>query len=300
MPRIPAAELLAMATSALQGAGLSGADAALVADSMVEAELEGQIDHGLRRLPGLVDDLRAGRVNPRPHFDVIRKRDAVTVLDADNGPGQMAAARAADLAVESARLTGIGLVGVRRSNHLGSPSFYLRRVAAKGMIGLLLSSCKPADAEARVDANPIAAAFPTSNQPVLADLTVNPIGGTHERRRLETPVPEGGWAVEGVGPGAIGLSERNLALALLVDVLAGLVSSDAGTGAGHCFIAIDPDAGTSGFLGRMDLLVSDLRRLAGRAPGDRRHAKLATRRTEGVEVSEDVIDRIRAVDRARL
>lgn len=288
-----------MATSALQGAGLSGPDAALVAESMVQAELEGQIDHGLRRLPGLIDDLRAGRVNPRPQFDVIRKRDAVAILDADNGPGQVAAARAADLAVESARLTGIGLVGVRRSNHLGSPSFHLRRVAAKGMIGLLLSSCRPADAEARLDANPIATAFPTSNQPVLADLTVNPIGGPHERRRLETPVPEG-WAVEGVGPSAIGLSERNLALALLVDVLAGLVSSDAGTGAGHCLIAIDPEAGKSGFLGRMDLLVGDMRRLTGRAPGDRRHAKLATRRAEGVEISEDTIDRIRALDRAPL
>ncbi|HEX4214432.1 MAG TPA: Ldh family oxidoreductase [Candidatus Dormibacteraeota bacterium] len=299
MPRIPADELLAMATSALHGAGLAGADAALVAESMVEAELEGHIDHGLRRLPGLIDDLRAGRVNSQPHFDVIRRRDAVAVLDADNGPGQMAAARAASLAVEYARNTGIGLVGVRRSNHLGSPSFHLRRITAKGMIGLLLSSCRPADAEARVDANPIAAAFPTSNQPVLVDLTVNPVGGIHERRRLETPVPEG-WAVEGVGPGAIGLSERNLALALLVDVLAGLVSSDAGTGAGHCFIAIDPDAGTPGFLGRMDLLVGDLRRLAGRAPGDRRHAKLATRRAEGVEVSEDMIDRLRALDRAPL
>jgi len=51
MSRFPPELLRTYIVRALAASGVPDADAALVADSMVEAELEGQSTHGLLRLP---------------------------------------------------------------------------------------------------------------------------------------------------------------------------------------------------------------------------------------------------------
>jgi LDH2 family malate/lactate/ureidoglycolate dehydrogenase len=318
MPRFKAERLATFTTAALASYGVPEEDARVVAESLVDAELEGQSVHGLQRLPSIVGGLRDGHLDPQPVLRVAGQRQAVVLLDAGNALGQVAGVRAVDLAIDRARLAGVGLVAVRRSNHLGVPSFYLRRFAARGMVGLVFSNAPPAIAPPGSDTpylgtNPIAATFPTSHHPVLIDMAISQLGGGHilEKRRLAAAVPEG-WAVGAEGQPA-GLAfggatqgmgnEKAFALALLVEVLAGVLS-DAAIGpevgrisssgksesnVGHCFIAIDPGAATGGFVARMDELVDDLRGLSGRVPGDRRHAQRERRLAEGVVIDADLV-----------
>jgi LDH2 family malate/lactate/ureidoglycolate dehydrogenase len=311
---------------ALAGLDVPEADGAVVADSLVAAELEGQPSHGLLRLPFLLDRLRAGLINPRPAFRVTGDRPAAVVLDADNGLGPLAGVRAVDLSVERARETGAGIVAVRRSNHLGSLGFYLRRATAGGAIALAFTNTPPAmpppgGRTPYLGTNPIAAGFPTSRDPVIVDMATSQVARGHilQAARVGEPIPEG-WAVDAEGlpttdpRAAIEGSllplggTKGFALALLVEVLSGVLSgaavgpevvgtfvpADRESNVGHCFLALDPEALAPGFAARMDRLAADLRELGGRAPGDRRHAERARRLLEGVELSPELLAELRA------
>jgi LDH2 family malate/lactate/ureidoglycolate dehydrogenase len=321
MPRFTADRLHACATGALSRQGVPADDARAIATSLVEAELEGQTTLGLQRLPVLLDRLLQGLVDPNPTFVLSGEREAVAVLDAGNAFGAVAGLRAVDLAVERARRSGIGLVAVRRSNHLGTISFYLRRLADQGVIGLVFSNTPPALAPPGssipyLGTNPIGAGVPTSGEPVLLDMAISQLSGGNVLKAapLAGPVPEG-WAVspEGHGGAAAAVAapatptsvggDKAFALALLVEVLAGVLSGaaigpevgrvdpplDRESDVGHCFLAIDPAAAIPDFVGRMDQVVADLRRLSGRAPGDRRHADRQRRLASGIELSEELV-----------
>src|SRR5215469_7175773 len=106
MSRFTPDALQRFTTRALVTLDVPEPDAALVAESLVEAELEGQASHGLLRLPFLLDRLRAGLINPRPALRVVGDRAAAVLLDADNALGPVAGMRAAELAVERARGAG--------------------------------------------------------------------------------------------------------------------------------------------------------------------------------------------------
>jgi LDH2 family malate/lactate/ureidoglycolate dehydrogenase len=326
MARHTAADLERLGSRALFACGVPDADAALVAASLVDAELDGQAAHGLSRLPFLLDRLDQGLINPQPRFEVVGARMAATTLDADNGLGPVAGARACDLATEGARTAGVGLVAVRRSNHLGALAFYLRRVTQMGVIGLAFSNTPPAmpppgGTAPYLGSNPIAAGFPTSADPVLVDMATTQVarGRILRAARMGQPIPEG-WALDAEGEpttdpaAAIAGSllplggAKGFALALLVEVLSGVLSgaavgpevtgtfaaSDRESNVGHCFLAIDPEALGEGFTARMDSLAADLRRQGGRMPGDRRHTERARRLAEGVEVPDGLVADLQA------
>lgn len=322
MPRFAAPLLRQLATSALGALDVSEQDAALVADSLVEAELEGQASHGLIRLPLVLDRLRDGLINPRPTMRLSGERPAAAVLDADNALGPVAGMRAVEAAIERAEAAGVGVVAVRRSNHLGSLGFYLRRFAARDVVGLAFTNTPPAmpppgASTPFLGTNPIAASFPTAGEPVIVDMATSQVarGRILKAARVGEPIPEG-WAVDAEGQpttdpeAAIGGSlvpmggDKGFALALLVEALSGVLSgaavgpevggtyiaSDRESNVGHCFVAIDPSALTHGFAQRMDRLAGDIRGLGGRMPGDRRHAERARRMFQGIELSDELVE----------
>lgn len=325
MSRFRPGTLHRFVTDALLALDVPALDAALVAESLVEAELEGLAAHGMLRLPFLLDRLGRRLINPRPALRVVADRPAAVVLDADNALGPVAGVRAVEIASERARAAGIGIVAVRGSNHLGALGFYLRRCTAGGLLGMAFTNTPPAmsppgAATPYLGTNPIAAGFPTSGQPVIVDMATSQVARGHilKAARVGESIPEG-WAVDAEGQpttdplAAIGGSllplggQKGFALALLVEVLSGVLSgaavgpevvgtfvpADRESNVGHCFIAIDPEALTPGFAGRMDRLAADLRRLGGRAPGDRRHAERERLLTEGIEVRDQLVAELR-------
>src|SRR5258705_12215871 len=94
--RVPAQTIAALIADCLKAVGLPGADAAKVAELMLEADLTGADAHGVFRLPQYVKRLRAGGVNPEPTIRVEKTAAATAIVDGDNGMGHLVMARAAE------------------------------------------------------------------------------------------------------------------------------------------------------------------------------------------------------------
>src|SRR5437868_695834 len=106
--KVPASAIAGLIIDALVAAGLPPADAAKVAELMLEADLTGADAHGSFRLPQYVRRLRAGGINPRPAITVTETAAATALVDGDNGMGHLVMARAAETAIALARKFGIG------------------------------------------------------------------------------------------------------------------------------------------------------------------------------------------------
>src|SRR5271170_5808452 len=135
-PRIPASRLADFIGRAFVAAGLPSTDAHTLAGLMVEADLRGSDTHGVIRLPLYVRRIRAGGVNPKPNIRVVSDRPSAALLDGDNGMGHLVMKRAAELAIDKAKATGIGWVGTRMSNHAGPAALYVTLPLKHDMIGL--------------------------------------------------------------------------------------------------------------------------------------------------------------------
>ena len=99
----------------LLDAGLPEADAAIAARCMVRADLRGVDTHGMVRLPGYLDRIAKGLVDPAPRLDFEAVAPNAARLDGKNGLGFVVATRAVDHGINMAREMGLGLIGVRNS-----------------------------------------------------------------------------------------------------------------------------------------------------------------------------------------
>jgi LDH2 family malate/lactate/ureidoglycolate dehydrogenase len=206
-PRIPAATLAAFIARAFAAAGLPGADSEVLAGLMVEADLRGSDTHGVIRLPLYVRRIRAGGVNATPDIRVISDRPSAALIDGDNGMGHLVMRRAAHLAIDKAKTTGIGWVGARMSNHAGPAALYVTMPLQHDMIGLYFavgsSNHLPpwGGSESLLGTNPMAVAVPAGNEPPIV-LDMSPTVAAYGKVRLKAqrgePMPVG-WMIDGEG-----------------------------------------------------------------------------------------------------
>ena len=201
--RVPAAAILAYMTDAFRACGLPDADAKTVAGAMLDADLSGSDAHGIFRLAGYVKQLRSGIFNPRANITVIERSPATALVDGDNGMGHLVMTYAANLAVEIARASGVGWVGIRRSNHSGAGSTYATIPVAHGMVGIYTAVSSSnfmapwGGAEPLLGTNPIAFAIPAGKDaPVVFDIatSLSSFGNIRLRQVSGEPLEEG-WVV---------------------------------------------------------------------------------------------------------
>jgi LDH2 family malate/lactate/ureidoglycolate dehydrogenase len=178
-------------------------DAQRVAELMVEADLAGAEAHGVFRLPQYVRRTRAGGVNPTAHIKVERTAPAAALVDGDNGLGHLVMGRATETAIALARETGIGWVGVRRSNHAGTAGIYAALPVEHDMIGIysVVASANHmapwGGSVLMIGTNPLGVGIPAGEEPplVLDFATTTVSYGTVKSHALEgRPMPEG-WMV---------------------------------------------------------------------------------------------------------
>src|SRR3954471_21737655 len=84
----------------LEVLGLPAPDAALVADSLVQADLWGHGSHGMLRLPWYSARLRTGAMTAAAAPAVLADTGPLVLLDGRDGVGQVLTERARVLAVE--------------------------------------------------------------------------------------------------------------------------------------------------------------------------------------------------------
>src|ERR1700738_5177202 len=206
-PSISIARLEAFITSALTSVGIPIEDARQVAALMAETDAYGGDAHGIFRLPQYVTQIESGGVNARPNIRVVSDRPGAALIDGDNGLGHLVMKRAAELAIEKARQTGVGWVGTRRSNHAGPAQLYARMPMQQDMIGLYVcvgnANLLPpwGGTEVLLSTNPIAFAVPGQRHPsiVLDMATTNTaLGKIRLKAQRNEPIPEG-WMVDRQG-----------------------------------------------------------------------------------------------------
>src|SRR5687768_5439815 len=171
--RISPEDLRTFGAEVLGALGVPEDDARLVADSLVQADLWGHQSHGFLRLPWYAARLRSGAMVVRTVPEVLSDTGPLLMLDGRDGIGQVLADRARGLAVERAGRFGVGVVGVRNSNHFGTAMYFTRRAARDGCVAVLTTNASPAMApwggrEKRLGTNPWSIAAPGPDGRVVA------------------------------------------------------------------------------------------------------------------------------------
>ncbi|RKK04955.1 Ldh family oxidoreductase [Pseudoroseomonas wenyumeiae] len=280
--------------------GLPDGDAQLVAETLVTADLWGHSSHGVMRAPWYIDRLRSGVMRPVTQPRLLVDAGAISVLDAEDGVGQVIAVQAMQDAVRRAKAHGVGVVSVRNSNHHGALGYFTRMAAAKGCIGMLTTNGSPAMApwggrKKLVGNNPWSVAAPAGRHaPMMLDIanTVVARGKIFLARQKGQPIP-GHWAIDEAGMATTDpvaalngviqpmAEHKGYAISVMMDVLSGVLSgsgildevsgpyqAERRSRCGHMFLALNIAAfgPEKVFTERMEQMVEQIKAVP-RAPG---------------------------------
>lgn len=250
----PEFELKRFVSDVLMKVGVSRADADIVANVLVAADLRGVESHGTARLDSFyVSRIRAGDIDPSPNVTVVRETPTTLVLDAGNGLGQPVSTRAMRSVIEKAKTSGVAVGVVRNSNHYGIAGYYAMLALEHDLIGISSTNSARYGAPTygkslMLGTNPWAYAVPAQNEPafVLDFATTTVTRGkleVHERK--EKPLNPG-WAIDAGGRetlsavealtgsllplGGFGVDNgghKGYGLGLLCDIMCGVLSGGA-------------------------------------------------------------------------
>jgi LDH2 family malate/lactate/ureidoglycolate dehydrogenase len=185
---------------------MSDADALLLADSLVAADLRGVHSHGVLRVPDYVGKLTRHGVDPRGRPFLVKQRGAVLVVDGANSMGQIACDFAMRHAIDRSAETGAAAVAVRGSNHCGALFYFAMKALQRNMIGLAATNALPAMApwggrDKILGINPVAVAIPSATEPPIvfdAAFSASSHGKIRVYHQKGLAIPEG-WAYDSDG-----------------------------------------------------------------------------------------------------
>ena len=156
------------------GVGLAEADARRCADVLISNDLRGVETHGVSNmLRSYVAGYRTGDLEPRPTLVTERETMTTALLDGGRGLGLHVAPTAMEMAMEKARVTGMGAVAVHNVGHMGGAGYHAMMALEDDMIGVAMATSGRAlvlptwGAEPRLGTNPIAWAAPAGDMPAF-------------------------------------------------------------------------------------------------------------------------------------
>ena len=253
--------------------GLNSNHAEISSNYIIKAELTGAPSHGLARLSMYCSRIKKKLINSKPRIKIKKISQSISHIDANNAIGFVAGDIGIKKAINNAKKTGIGLVGIKNSGHYGLSSFYAEQAVKKNLIIFCFTNAPPAIAphgarQSLFGTNPICFGTPTNSKiPFILDTSVSMINRGKIRRaaKLGIKIPKGvaldkfgksttdpNRALEGVQLPISGY--RGSGLAWMVDILSGVFTGGNHAGKvkdpfddfsgpqniGHLFIAIKP------------------------------------------------------------
>jgi L-2-hydroxycarboxylate dehydrogenase (NAD+) len=215
--RVAEAALRRTVTDVFAACGVPVDVAAGGADVLVSADLRGVETHGVSNmLRTYVTWFKNGTLNPDPHATIVHEAPGTATIDGDRGLGVLQGTQAMQLAIDKARQTGVGVVTMRNSGHLGPVGHFAMQAARQDMVGICLTAMSVLvvptfGALPRLGTNPISIAAPTRHEPyLLYDAATSAIAGNKislARRVGATMAP--GWIADADGTPV--MDERKLA-----------------------------------------------------------------------------------------
>ena len=166
-------EANALGCAALEGIGLTAAEARIVVDHLIDNSLCGYRFAGLPRILALADSADIKR--PRTPITIVHETPVSARIDGGNHVGYVAMHRCADIAIEKTTTSGIALVGAHNSWFSGRNAYYLEKIARAGFVGIHTVGATPfvvpPGATRRfLGTNPFAIALPGDPDPLMFDM----------------------------------------------------------------------------------------------------------------------------------
>lgn len=164
----PPDQLRQLACAIFVAKGVPEDTAAIVAASLVDANLRGHDSHGIIRVPQYVEWLDAGWINPHGRLEVFRDSGPILMVTGHYQFGQVIGREATALAISKARQQGVCVLTIRESSHLGRMGEFMEQAAAAGLVAFAWTNTHGGGVlqaahggyEPRLSANPLAAGAP--------------------------------------------------------------------------------------------------------------------------------------------
>ena len=319
--RIPVNDLIKLSNLILVEHGLSGNDAEVVTDILIEAELRGRKTHGIMRLPGIVSKAKAKKRSP---MRVAKEGRAYTLVDGRENLGYLVAHRCARTAIEKAKISGIGIVSAFNTDHCGMLGYYVSMIASEKMIGLIMCDTYPrvvpwGGTEPVLGTNPLAVGIPFKDRPIIVDMSTASItnGALLLASKAGEKIPKGyAFNVEGkitadpeeaLAGGVLPFGgHKGYALGLVVQILSGVLAGAAAIprpeeNYGITVIAVNPSIfmPIETFERNVAQLTETIKKAGPlekdaeiRIPGERSLREKANGMIDGVEVAYEVLEEL--------
>jgi uncharacterized oxidoreductase len=254
--------------------GTPTAEAQIVADHLITANLLGYDTHGVIRIPQYVEDIRKGVIKPGASISVEHETETTSVVDAGWNFGQVGGMRAIEVGVAKARLYHTATVVVKRCNHAGRLGAFTHRAAEHNLLAIGVCTSPRhghfvlpwGGLDGRLSTNPFSFAVPCGSAwPIVADFSTAETseGAVRLHRNLRRPLPAG-TIVDSQGAPTTDASKfygppqgailpfggekgyRGYALSLLVEIFGGIMGGSSTVvdqpGNGLAFVLIDIEA----------------------------------------------------------
>ena len=182
---IQAESLKRLVDAILKQGGSSDEEAQVVADHLIRSNLAGHDSHGVGMLPIYLRMLQTDLLKPNQVPQLFKSEGSIMMFDGKRGYGQAVGKIAMEKAIDKCRESGLVLMTLRNTHHLGRIGTYGEQSIAAGMVSLhfvnvtdhtpLVAPFRGSDA--RFSTNPICLAMPGSEKqpPVLLDMATSRI-----------------------------------------------------------------------------------------------------------------------------
>ncbi|WP_437228341.1 Ldh family oxidoreductase [Planctomicrobium sp. SH661] len=256
MPILNFEQLISVASSILQGAGVSEDEAAIISSELADANMVGHDSHGVMRLVQYVEFIRDGYARPGARMEVVNEGPNFAVIDGHFNFGQVTARAGLQLGLQKAREQGTATILIRNCNHIGRLGSYTHEAARAGLVAIMaVNAPGPGGVapfggiERRLGTNPISIAAPAGNDALVLDMTTSATAeGKLRVAKQKGEMIDEGLVIDGYGNpscdpnayynkpygsilplGGALMGHKGFGLSVMIDVICGILS-----GSGVC------------------------------------------------------------------
>ena len=325
MVRVPHEAMAAWAIACLEKAGVPHDEAKLVGSSLVQTSVWGVDSHGILRLTHYLNRLTIGSIKAAAVPVVMRTGPVTAQVHGEDGLGIIHASLAMETAIEMAKESGVGVVGVGHSSHCGAMQLYTRMATREHLVGIAFTHSSSVvvphgGKEKYFGTNPLSIAFPRAGgEPVCLDMATSQVAWNKVlNARMEGNELDPGVAVDdkgevttdphaaraGIPLGGPIYGYKGYGLAFMIDLLCGTMNGmtygpyinsmyeelDKPRKIGHLCIAIDPGrfAGAATLETQVSAIVDDLRTRGDILfPGEPELLEQEERRASGIPIDAE-------------
>src|SRR5882672_7498021 len=206
MHQVSRERLTRWAIACLEKVGVPPAEAKLVGESLVQTSEWGIDSHGVLRLTHYLRRMTIGSISPVAAPVVMRTGPVTAQVHGHDGLGIVHATLGMEEAIEMARESGVGVVGVGHSSHCGAVGLYTRMAAKEHLVGIAMTHSSSVvvphgGRDKYFGTNPVSIAFPRAGgEPVCLDMATSQVAWNKVlNARIENETLDEGIAVDAEG-----------------------------------------------------------------------------------------------------